>query len=177
MVDCPDLRQLGPVVGVLDAGGLDLEKGRGSIGILLRFGFVCLHWQVQVKGHDLEHLLVGRWAWEMSIGTGSCICSLGSFHGFFPSPRVFAHQLIIRWIEPTLLLIFAKLRFAPNFIYQLRKKRYPRFWERENIITSSSIVDIVSFREGRQAVSKNCLWGGGNFFQKNLPRSIVYNVL
>ncbi len=24
----------------------------------------------------------GKWAWEMSIGTGSCLCSLDTFHGF-----------------------------------------------------------------------------------------------
>ena len=60
MVDCPDLRQLGPVVGVLDAGGLDLEKGRGSIGILFRFGLLVCIDTFKVKGHNLKNLLVGR---------------------------------------------------------------------------------------------------------------------
>ena len=65
---------------------------------------------------DLDHLLVGRWAWEMSIGTRPCLCSLDTFHGFLLSPQVFGHQQIIRWMEPAHLLIIVKPPFAPNFI-------------------------------------------------------------
>ena len=41
VVDGPDLRQLGPVVGVLDAGGLDLEKREGE-ALEFCFDFVCI---------------------------------------------------------------------------------------------------------------------------------------
>ncbi len=55
----------------------------------------------------------------MSIGTGPCLCSLDTFHGFLSSPRVFDHQQIIHCMEPALLLIFVKPPFAPNCISQL----------------------------------------------------------
>ena len=34
-------------------------------------------------------------SWEISIGTGPCLCSLDTFHGFLLSPQVFGHQQII----------------------------------------------------------------------------------
>ena len=70
----------------------------------------------------LEHLLVGRWAYEMSIRTGPCLCSFAVF-GFLSSPWVLGHQKIICWMEPTTLLpYFEKPPFAPNFISQHRGK-------------------------------------------------------
>ena len=55
----------------------------------------CWTWDSAVHGlthrRDLEHLLVGRWAWEMIIGAGPCPCSLDTCHGFLSSPRVFGH--------------------------------------------------------------------------------------
>ena len=56
----------------------------------------CMTWDSVVNGlihhHNLEHLLVGRWAWEMCIGIKPCFCTLDTFHGFLSSPRVFGHQ-------------------------------------------------------------------------------------
>ncbi len=45
VVDGPDLRQLGPVVGVFDAGGLDLEKGKlgkHELEFCFDFFLVCM---------------------------------------------------------------------------------------------------------------------------------------
>ncbi len=99
----------------------------------LHFLMPSLTWDSAVPGlthHcDLEHPLVGRWAWKMSIRTGPCFCSLDTFHGFLLALPVFGHQQIIRWMEPTLLLIFVKTLplFAPNFISQLRQKVNKKF--------------------------------------------------
>ncbi len=46
-----------------------------------------LTWDSAVHGLmnccDFEHLLVGRWAWEMSIGIGLCLSTWTLFMAFF----------------------------------------------------------------------------------------------
>ncbi len=60
----------------------------------------CLTWDSAVHGltHRCESRLGARVSWEMNIEHRNrelCLCSLESFHGFLPPPRVFSHHQII----------------------------------------------------------------------------------
>ncbi len=128
LMDLPSSSSL-PVTGSLNPGWLNL--GWLNPG-WLNLGWLNLHywtpddwtwvWLNLYYGGMIEPtivcLFVGRWAWEMSIGAGPCVCSLDTFHGFLASPWVFGHQQIIRWTEPSLMLIFVE----PNLI------SFPNSW-------------------------------------------------
>ncbi len=91
-------------------------SGCGSPDALLDLGFHGLTHRC-----NIEHIIV---SWEMSLGDEHRNLAFAAwtlnFHGFPSSPRVFGHQQIICWMEPALLLIFAKKTlFAPNFVPKL----------------------------------------------------------
>ncbi len=67
--------------------------------------------------YDLELLLVGRGSWEMSIGVRPCLCSLGTFYGFFHHHGALA--TFKSSIENFCYFCIKKPPFAPNFISQL----------------------------------------------------------
>ncbi len=58
----------------------------------------CLTWDsaVHCPRLDTSSPLGAPVSWEMSIGTGPCLCSLDTFHGFLSLPWVYGHQQIIR---------------------------------------------------------------------------------